>query len=96
MISHYEVRLGHALNCNGRAYTNGIKNLQSKKKGRNYKVAGCVVCEDSEGRYLISRRERRMKAWPKAWVFPGGHIEVDEALDEGSLRECYEEVGIEI
>ena len=37
-----------------------------------------------------------MSFWPSAWVFPGGHIEVDEGLDEGSLREFFEEVGIKI
>ena len=64
--------------------------------GRNYKVACCVVCEDSEGRLLLSRRNRRMGFFPSAWVFPGGHIEVDEGLDEGALREFHEEIGIEI
>lgn len=37
-----------------------------------------------------------MHFWPSAWVFPGGHIEVDEGLDEGSLREFYEETGVEV
>ena len=37
-----------------------------------------------------------MKFWPSAWVFPGGHIEVDENLDEGALREFYEETGIKV
>ena len=37
-----------------------------------------------------------MMFWPSAWVFPGGHIEVDEGLDEGSLREFQEEVGIKV
>jgi len=64
--------------------------------GRNYKVAGCVVCLDSEGRFFLTRRERNMSFFPKAWVFPGGHLEVNEGLDEGALREFYEESGIEI
>ena len=37
-----------------------------------------------------------MLFWPSAWVFPGGHIEVDEGLDEGSLREFYEETGVQV
>lgn len=37
-----------------------------------------------------------MKFWPKAWVFPGGHIEVDEGLDEGALREVFEETGVDV
>ena len=37
-----------------------------------------------------------MSFFPRAWVFPGGHIEVDEGLDEGSLREFFEEVGVDV
>ena len=37
-----------------------------------------------------------MKFFPRAWVFPGGHIEVDEGLDEGALREFFEETGVEV
>ena len=35
-----------------------------------------------------------MGFFPSAWVFPGGHIEVDEGLDEGALREFFEETGV--
>ena len=37
-----------------------------------------------------------MGFFPRAWVFPGGHLEVDEGLEEGALREFYEEVGVEV
>ena len=37
-----------------------------------------------------------MGSFPSAWVFPGGHLEVDEGLEEGSLREFFEEIGVEI
>ena len=37
-----------------------------------------------------------MGSEPSAWVFPGGHIEVDEGLDEGSLRKFFEETGVKI
>ena len=85
--SQYSVRLGMSKPCNGRL---------SQVLGRNFKVAGCVVCQDSEGRYLITRRSSRMSFWPSAWVYPGGHIEVGEGLDEGSLRELHEETGVKV
>ena len=75
-------------NCNGRQF--------DRTGGRNFKAAGCIVCEDSTGRFLITRRQKRMAFWPSAWVYPGGHIEVGEGLDEGSLREFYEETGVKI
>ena len=37
-----------------------------------------------------------MRSYAGAWVFPGGHIEVNEGLDEGTLREFKEECGIEV
>ena len=37
-----------------------------------------------------------MGFFPRAWVFPGGHTEVDEGLDEGALREFAEETGVQI
>ena len=37
-----------------------------------------------------------MGFFPSAWVFPGGHIEVDEGLDEGALREFFEETGVQV
>ena len=37
-----------------------------------------------------------MKFWPRGWVFPGGHIDPDEGLDEGALRELHEEVGVKV
>ena len=37
-----------------------------------------------------------MAFWPSAWVYPGGHIEVNEGLDEGSLRELHEEIGVKV
>ena len=64
--------------------------------GRPYKAAACIVCQDVDGKFLLTRRERNMGSYPKAWVFPGGHIEIDEGLDEGGLRELYEETGVKV
>ena len=80
--------------CNGRAYAKARG--KNYVHGSNYKVASCVVCQDSEGRFLITRRKKDKKSWPKAWVFPGGNIEVDEGLDQGALREIFRETGINV
>jgi len=31
---------------------------------------------------------------PRAWIFPKGHIEADETLEEAALREVEEEAGV--
>ena len=37
-----------------------------------------------------------MKHFPGAWVIPGGHLEPNEDLEFGALRELREETGIDI
>ena len=51
---------------------------------------------DSEDRILITRRNKKMKSFPGAWVLPGGHVEMKEELEEAGLRELFEETGLEI
>ena len=45
---------------------------------------------------MLTRRQRNMGFFPRAWVFPGGHLEVDEGLDECALREFFEETGVKV
>ena len=33
-------------------------------------------------------------AFGNAWVLPGGHLEIDETLESGIVREVKEETGI--
>ncbi len=49
---------------------------------------------DSEDRILITRRNKKMKSFPGAWVLPGGHVEMKEELEEAGLRELFEETGL--
>lgn len=37
-----------------------------------------------------------MRVFPNSWVLPGGHIDPGESLEEGVIRELYEEAGVEI
>jgi 8-oxo-dGTP pyrophosphatase MutT (NUDIX family) len=51
---------------------------------------------DSMDRLLITRRCKRLKHFPGAWVLPGGHVDPLEGLEEAGLRELFEEAGLEI
>ena len=57
-------------------------------------MAVCVALFDSEDKVLITRRTKKMKYFPGAWVLPGGHLEPEETLERGGLRELHEETGV--
>jgi mutator protein MutT len=56
-------------------------------------IAIAVVCH--QGRYLVGRRPEGV---PLAglWEFPGGKPEPEETLAAAAVRECREEVGLEV
>jgi 8-oxo-dGTP diphosphatase len=57
-------------------------------------VAAALV-RDEHGRYLITQR-RRGSHLAGLWEFPGGKVERDETETEALVRECREELGVEI
>lgn len=59
-------------------------------------VASCMVIEDLDGKVLLTKRSQTMRVYPRSWVLPGGHIEPFESLEDGAIREVYEETGIKI
>lgn len=60
------------------------------------KLASSIVVEDCEGKILLTLRAKSMRVFPNCWVMPGGHIDPGESLEEGVIRELFEETGIEI
>lgn len=67
-----------------------------QRKNRVYKIAACIMLFDLEGKVHVTRRADTMKFFTRAWVFPGGHVDPGEVLEEAALRELHEECGIEI
>ena len=59
-------------------------------------VASCMVIEDKDRKVLLTKRSRKMRVYPRSWVLPGGHIEPSESLEDGVIREVFEETGIQI
>ncbi len=57
-------------------------------------VVGAAVF-DSSGRLLAAQR-RRPERYAGQWEFPGGKVEAGETPEAALVRECREELGIEI
>ena len=57
------------------------------------KPCACVMLINPREEILITQRSPKL-LFPCAWVLPGGHLEPNEGMLEGGLRECVEEVGL--
>jgi ADP-ribose pyrophosphatase YjhB (NUDIX family) len=54
-------------------------------------AAGCLIVR--EGRVLLVKRA--IEPGYGTWVFPGGHVDRGETVEEAALRETREEAGVE-
>lgn len=52
----------------------------------------CMIQDVSTGKVLVQKRQ---KNW-KGYAFPGGHIELNESIQESVIREVKEETGLDI
>jgi mutator protein MutT len=59
------------------------------------KVATCIVLMSKDKKVLLTKRTQNI-SFPNAWVFPGGHVELGESLEQAVVRELKEETGISI
>lgn len=55
-------------------------------------IVGGVI--EKDGKFLLVQEAKR-KCYEK-WNFPAGHLEVNETLSEGAIREIYEETGCKV
>jgi len=56
-------------------------------------VGAAVITHN--GKILLTQRDKKRHMGGK-WEFPGGKIENGESIEEGLMREIFEELGIEI
>ncbi|XP_050606985.1 nucleoside diphosphate-linked moiety X motif 17 isoform X3 [Macaca thibetana thibetana] len=52
--------------------------------------------QSSDKTVLLTRRARTLSVSPNLWVPPGGHVELEEELLDGGLRELWEECGLHL
>ncbi|KAM8870307.1 nucleoside diphosphate-linked moiety X motif 17 isoform 2-T2 [Spinachia spinachia] len=68
--------------------------LDARRRGVDVGVA--IILQTANQRVLLTRRAKELRLFPNVWVPPGGHLEPDETLLEGGLRELKEETGLDL
>ncbi len=51
---------------------------------------------NSEGKLLLLRRSETDTRRPLQWDLPGGHLDLDETIEHGAVREVLEESGLSV
>ncbi|WP_300502484.1 NUDIX hydrolase [uncultured Duncaniella sp.] len=55
-----------------------------------------IIVRTGQGEVLACRRGPGSRFEQGKWNLPGGHLEMDESLEECAVRECHEETGVTI
>lgn len=63
---------------------------------RGVDLGVAILLQSGDQTVLLTRRTRTLRISPNLWVPPGGHVEPDEELLDGGLRELWEECGLQL
>jgi len=69
-----------------------MKQDNQNKFPRGVEIVGSAIIEKDDGKILLTRSPK----WNNKWIFPGGHIEAGETIEQALLREAKEEAGLEL
>lgn len=60
---------------------------------REFSVELTTMCMICNAKQEILMLDRKKELWP-GWTFPGGHVETNESMTAGVIREVFEETGL--
>ena len=63
---------------------------------KTIRVVAAVICDSMQEKYKIYATARGYGDYKGQWEFPGGKQEAGETAADCLVRECWEELGIEI
>ncbi|XP_041372286.1 nucleoside diphosphate-linked moiety X motif 17-like [Gigantopelta aegis] len=70
--------------------------LSPQTADRGINVGAAIILETGDGKVLLTRRAKHLRAFPGIWVPPGGHIEDNETFEAAAVREYEEETGLHV
>ena len=78
-------------------YTGKIETREKCHKEGLWHKAVVVFIINSKGQVLLQKRSAAKKLWPNMWdITAGGHVLAGEFGFQAGIRECKEELGIEL
>lgn len=78
-------------------YTGRIESRENCSKSGLWHKAVCVFIINSKEQVLLQKRSSNKKTWPNMWdVTVGGNVLAGEFGFQAIIRECKEELGIEL
>lgn len=92
---NYQLAISHSDTCFSRRYGLLPETQQVFDKG-HLRLASCLVVQDINKHTLLTLRSPNLRVFPNSWVLPGGHIDPGESLEDGVIRELFEETGISL
>lgn len=57
-------------------------------------AVAALVTNESQTKFILTKRSKNLRLFPNMWVFPGGKIDKGENWRESILREMHEEIGL--
>lgn len=60
------------------------------------KAHSAIIIKNKDNQILFIKRSMAKKTLPGAWSFPSGTLEEDENVEEATIRESSEELGVEV
>ena len=80
---------------NKRQFLNKTTERKEKILGE-YRQSAHTWIMNSEGKFLMQKRSPNKNTFPNMWSITGGGVDSGETPLQGALRECKEELGIDI
>ena len=80
---------------NKKEYLNKVSERHEKIEGE-YRQSVHTWIMNSKGEFLIQKRTPNKKNFPNMWSQTGGGVDSEETTLQAAIRECHEELGINI